>query len=250
VGKQSETHGTRNVGEAKRLHDCTTARLKLSILNYINIHSHTYIDEPGTVQLLNVFPHEKEKLLLPCYFSVGLHPWHIKDETRDHEIEIVRSASSLPSVMAIGETGLDKTISVPLPVQQEVFEEHLHIAEDFHKAVVIHCVRSYSEILHHRKKSDQSIPWIFHWFNSNEQTAGELIRKNCYLSFGHMLFIEQSKAFQVFKNIPLEYTFLETDDAGYSIQQVYEQAAMIRNMHPDELKSGILDNFARCFKNQ
>ncbi len=33
-----------------------------------------------------------------------------------------------------------------------------------------------------------------------------------------------------------------------TIQQVYEQAALIRNIHPDELKSQILDNFARCFK--
>ncbi len=218
-------------------------------MDYVDIHSHTYVNDPGTVQLLNVFPHEKEKLLLPCYFSVGLHPWHIMEETREHEIEMVRSASSVPSVMAIGETGLDKTISVPFVVQQEVFEAHLRMAESVRKGVVIHCVRSFSEILHYRKISDQSIPWIFHWFNSNEQTARELIRKNCFLSFGHMLFNEKSKACQVFKIIPLEFVFLETDDAGYSIRQVYEQAAMIRNIHPDELKSGILDNFARCFKN-
>jgi TatD DNase family protein len=218
-------------------------------MNYVNIHSHTYINEPGTVQLLNVFPREQEKLQHPCYFSVGLHPWHIKEDTWSEEIETVRAASSLPSVLAIGETGLDKAVSVPLPVQQAVFEEHLHLAETVRKAVVIHCVRSYSEILHYRKKSDQSIPWIFHWFNSNEQTARELIRKNCFLSFGHMLFNEQSKVGHVYKNTPVEYTFLETDDAGYTIQQVYEQAAMIRNMHPDELKSRILGNFARCFKN-
>jgi len=48
--------------------------------------------------------------------------------------------------------------------------------------------------------------------------------------------------------LPLEYIFLETDDAGYSIQQVYEQAALIRNIHRDTLKSLIPDNFARCFK--
>jgi TatD DNase family protein len=217
-------------------------------LQYINIHTHTYITEPGTIQLLNVFPGEKEKLRLPCYYSVGLHPWYVKEDTWKHEVKIVRSASSLPSVLAIGETGLDKTVNVPMQAQQAAFEEQLHLAETLRKAVVIHCVRSYSEILAIRKKSDQSIPWIFHWFNANEQTARELIRKNCFLSFGHMLFNEQSKAYLVFKNMPAEYIFLETDDAGYSIQQVYEQAALIRNIHPDALKSRILDNFARCFK--
>ena len=217
-------------------------------MNYINIHSHTYLNDPGTVQLLNVFPDEKEKLQFPCYFSVGLHPWYVREDMWNHEVEIVRSFSSLPSVLAIGETGLDKAVSIPMSAQQTVFEEHLRIAEITRKPVVIHCVRSYSEMLAYRKKSDHSIPWIFHWFNSNEQTARELIRKNCYLSFGHMLFKEQSKAYHVFKNIPAENIFLETDDAGYSIQQVYEQATLIRNVPSDVLKSQILDNFACCFK--
>jgi TatD DNase family protein len=217
-------------------------------LNYINIHSHTFSDDPGTVQLLNVFPEEQEKLQFPCYFSVGLHPWHVKEDTWKQEVEIVRSASLLSSVLAIGETGLDKVAGAPMQAQQAAFEEQLHIAEDSRKAVVIHCVRSYSELLAIRKKSNPLIPWIFHWFNSTEQTARELVRKNCFLSFGHMLFNERSKAYQVFKNMPSENIFLETDDAGYSIQQVYEQAAMIRNIHPDALKSLILDNFAHCFK--
>jgi TatD DNase family protein len=217
-------------------------------LNYINIHSHTYLNDPGTVQLLNVFPGEQNKFQFPCYFSVGLHPWYVREDAGKHDLDIIRSFSSLPSVLAIGETGLDKAVNVPMPAQQAAFGEQLRIAETTRKPVVIHCVRSYSEMLAYRKKSDLSIPWIFHWFNSNDQTARELIRKNCYLSFGHMLFHEQSKAYQVFKNTPAENIFLETDDAGYSIQQVYQQASLIRKIPIDALKSRILDNFARCFK--
>jgi len=217
-------------------------------LNYINIHTHSFSNDPETVQLLNVFPEEQDKLKLPCYYSVGLHPWYVKEDTWKGALEIVRLVSSVDRVLAIGETGLDKAVNVPMQTQQEVFEEQLHIAETTRKALVIHCVRSYSEMLAYRKKSDQSIPWIFHWFNSNEQTARELIRKNCFLSFGHMLFKEQSKAYQVIRNIPADTIFLETDDAGFSIRQIYQQAALIRNIHPDALKSQILDNFARCFK--
>ncbi len=151
-------------------------------------------------------------------------------------------------MLAIGEAGLDKAVTIPFHTQQSAFEEQLRIAQTTGKAVMIHCVRSYSELLAYRKKSDQSISWIFHWFNSNEQTARELIRKNCFLSFGHMLFNEQSKAYSVFKNMPAENAFLETDDAGFTIHEVYEQAAWIRNISTDELKLQILDNFARCFK--
>jgi TatD DNase family protein len=62
------------------------------------------------------------------------------------------------------------------------------------------------------------------------------------------LFRENSKAYEVFKSIPAENIFLETDDAGYSIQEIYEQASLVRKIPVDALKLQILDNFARCFK--
>jgi TatD DNase family protein len=99
-----------------------------------------------------------------------------------------------------------------------------------------------------RKKSDQSIPWIFHWFNSDESIAYELIRKNCFLSFGHMLFKEKSKAFRAFRKVPEDQLFLETDDAGYSIQEIYSMAASLRNCDLNGLRNQIIHNFDRCFR--
>jgi TatD DNase family protein len=216
-------------------------------LNYIDIHTHSYYQNPDTTLVLNVFPEEKEKLQLHAYFSVGLHPWHIRESTLERQINLVGIAAGSQNVLALGETGLDKVIRIPYTLQCAAFEQQLAIAEAVHKPVVIHCVRSYSELLAYRKKSDQSIPWIFHWFNSGEQTAAELIRKNCLLSFGHMLFNEQSKAYGTFIHLPLEKVFLETDDAGYTIGEVYEKAALIRNIPLEELKRKIMDNFVRCF---
>lgn len=98
-----------------------------------------------------------------------------------------------------------------------------------------------------RKKTGYRIPWIFHWFNADIAIARELIKKNCYLSFGHMLFNDRSKAFAVFPEIPAENIFFETDDSGYTIQQVYQQAASIRKLGIGDLQKQIMDNFARCF---
>jgi TatD DNase family protein len=217
-------------------------------LQYIDIHTHTYYQQPDTTLVLNVFPEEQEKLRLPSFFSVGLHPWHVEQDTWEEQTDLVGILSSRPGVLAIGETGLDRVVSVPYNIQRLAFEAQLSIAEKSHKAMIIHCVRSYSEMLAYRKKSDQSVPWIFHWFNSDEQTAAELIRKNCYLSFGHMLFNEQSKSFRVFKNLPLQHIFLETDDAGYSIAEIYTRAAQLKNDTPEEIKTQIIHNFDRCFK--
>ncbi len=218
-------------------------------MNFIDIHTHSYYQDPQVTLLLNTFPEETDKTSLPVLLSMGLHPWHINENRWEEMTEMIRqSASTNTHIAAIGETGLDKTIACPLPVQEKVFLAHLSVAENFRKPVVIHCVRSYSEMLALRKKSDRHIPWIFHWFNADEQTARELTRKNCYLSFGHMLFNDKSKAWRVFKTIPPEAVFFETDDAGYSIRQVYDQAAKLRNMQVIDLKKKVIDNFARCFQ--
>jgi TatD DNase family protein len=214
---------------------------------YIDIHTHTFYEAGDTDILLNVFAHDKEALLLPANKSVGLHPWHIEENNWKQQFTLVENAVNEDGVIAVGEAGLDRAIKTDYNLQNEIFRSHIMIAEQKRKPLIIHCVRSYSEMLSYRKKSDLSVPWIFHWYNADMQIASELVRKNCYLSFGHMLFNEQSRAFRSFKEIPAEFIFFETDDAGYSIQQVYEKAALLRNMSIDKLKMRIMDNFTACF---
>jgi TatD DNase family protein len=184
---------------------------------------------------------------MPAFKSVGLHPWHIQNDTFSKLLELLDDHVQEDTVIAIGETGLDKSITTDYELQNLVFKAQLKLAEALQKPLIIHCVRSYSELLAYRKKSDQNIPWIFHWFNADIQIAAELMRKNCYLSFGHMLFNQQSRAFRSFPEIPADRLFFETDDAGYNIRQVYEQAAKLRNVSEEELRTSIMHNFEVCF---
>lgn len=213
----------------------------------IDIHAHNYYTCTRGILVLNVFPGEVEKFLHLCYFSVGLHPWHIRQDTVESSLLWVEQNVTDEWVIAVGETGLDKAIQVSWPLQKAVFEKQLALAEKFGKPLIIHCVRSYSEMLAYRSKSDQKLPWIFHWFNASPEMANELIRKNCYLSFGHTLFNEKSKAFHVFKTLPAGRIFLETDDAGFTIQQIYERAAQVRGLTVQALARQIKENFTTCF---
>jgi TatD DNase family protein len=217
-------------------------------MNYIDIHTHTYYHSPETSIILNLFPDDLEKLELPVYFSVGLHPWFVKEETWKEKLEKIRIIAIHDKTVAIGEAGLDKITDSSYELQKEAFQEQVAIAEDLRKPLIIHCVRSYNELLGIRKKSDQSIPWIFHWYSGDEHTARELIRKNCFLSFGHMLYKEESKACKVFQNLPLNQVFFETDDAGYTIEEIYIKASSIRKISESDLKALIMDNFSRCFQ--
>ena len=47
--------------------------------------------------------------------------------------------------------------------------------------------------------------------------------------------------------LPLEGIFLETDNADYSIEQVYTQAARLRDLSMTTLEKQMETNFTTCF---
>jgi TatD DNase family protein len=197
--------------------------------------------------LLNVFPGEDEKFRNPCFFSTGLHPWNVNPGSMEKHIEWVERQADNPQVLAIGEIGFDKTIDVSWKDQEYAFERQLALAVKLNKPVILHCVRAYNELLNYRSRANQKTPWIFHWFNASLEMARELIRKNCYLSFGHLLFNETSKAFRVFPEIPAGWLFLETDDASFSIQEISDRAAFLKGLPLSSLMQHIHSNFNTCF---
>lgn len=67
------------------------------------------------------------------------------------------------------------------------------------------------------------MPWIWHGFRGNRQTAEMLVGKGFYLSFG-----ERWNADAV-RSIPPERLLIETDDSQLSINQIAERIAAVRN---------------------
>jgi Tat protein secretion system quality control protein TatD with DNase activity len=61
------------------------------------------------------------KISLPVYRSVELHPWHITGETWENDLSVVSEAVKSDGVIAVGETGLDKSIKTEFALQEEVF---------------------------------------------------------------------------------------------------------------------------------
>lgn len=215
---------------------------------FIDIHVHKSYKEPETVILRNLFPENTNEIDGNGYYSVGLHPWYVKEPDIIEKIDEIARASQNENIIAIGEIGIDAKVDVSFDLQMKAFQMQLAIAEKVRKPVIIHCVRAYNELLSLRKRADNEIPWIIHWFNSGIEMANDLISKNCYLSYGISLFKEESKSFRAFKYLPLERIFFETDDVGISIIQVYEKAASILNVSVQTLQEKIKTNFESCFK--
>ena len=151
-------------------------------------------------------------------------------------------------MVAIGECGLDKFSTVPMELQQFVFEKHVEIAEKVGKPLIIHCVKSFNELIQVKNNTGSFVEWIIHGFNSNLQIADMLIRHEMYFSFGKALLNPNSNAAKVLPQLEDEHYLLETDDSEVGIKAVYDAARNITGMDEDILKLSMATNFINIFK--
>jgi TatD DNase family protein len=222
-------------------------RMLASPESYINIHSHSKPRLPNEFVIRNAYLRLKEEQLnnLRYHTSVGLHPWFSDQMSIETCSDLLLEASISSKVLAIGEIGIDRAIEIPVQTQIAYFDAQLNIARVLQKPVIIHAVRSYSDLIPFLKKS--KVPFIFHQFSGNRQQAAELMKYNAYLSFGKNLF--DPKVEELFAGIPLDQLFLETDTAHHiHIADVYRKAAELKKMPLDELKSTLFHNFAQIIK--
>lgn len=181
---------------------------------------------------------EPKEIVTEKKFSVGIHPKDI-DENWEENFEKIKEISLLPNCVAIGECGLDGLISVNENLQKEVFENHILWANQIKKPVIIHCVKRFSEIIPFQKTA--KIPLVIHGFNKKKTIADEMLRHGFYLSFGKSVLHSLSLQ-SILKEFPLEKMFLETDDANFNIEELYQKTAEIKGISIENLHNKILKN--------
>lgn len=207
---------------------------------FFDVHSHHIASNTLTNVLLGV----EELPETGGAYSVGFHPAY----SSKFDISLLQHAASAENVWAIGECGLDSLVkTADFTRQKQLFSAHLAVAEELGKPVIIHCVKQYQELITLKKKQQPSIPLIVHGFAKNQKIADELLDNGFYLSFGANLLIENHPISSVFKTVPLDRLFLETDNSGLSISVIYEKAAALRTLLVADLHQAIRENKRKVF---
>lgn len=210
---------------------------------FVNIHTHNP-DSGNNISVKNTyFFTELETQNENLFLSIGLHPWDIEKYEFNVFFDSLKRALNQKKLRFVGEIGIDRAISTDISLQKTIFEKQLLLAEKNSVPVIIHCVRAYSDILQILRKHKPTVALIFHDFRANETIYEQLNRYNSYFSFGKVLFSRTGKVLSYFSNIPLSRKFFETDDADISIEKIYKQAAGLRKMDLEALKSQIFNNF-------
>ena len=193
-------------------------------MKFIDIHTHTY---PSNLQedILSVYNisinnGEIDKYDQNLIYSVGIHPWFITDKESSMEhLNQLKEVIQQYQIKMIGEAGLDKITSAPLDWQQYLFEQQILLAEETHKPLIIHCVKTSNEVIALHKKYRPSSPWIIHGFRGKGELAKQFIKEGIFLSFGEHF---QSSALQAAWP---DYLFIETDESKLDIQLIYKNIA-------------------------
>ncbi|WP_149207205.1 TatD family hydrolase [Flavobacterium johnsoniae] len=216
-------------------------------MEFFNFHTHQFTNQSNILELVNQYPQEFDESI--PFYSIGIHPWYIKEDQIDLELKIIEDKLLAENCLAVGECGLDKRIEIPLEQQIIVFEKQLALAEKYKKPVVIHCVAAFQEITAIKKKLKISVPMIIHGFSKNKQLAEQLIKDGFYLSFGKYL-LKNPDLKTVFESVPNDRFFLETDTIEEDIQQVYNIASEYKNITIKELQDIILSNCKIVFESK
>ncbi len=178
-------------------------------------------------------------------FTIGLHPMSYNFMTFENVSRIIHQYHD--DILGIGECGLDTRIAVPRQHQLELFTAHAELAMEMHLPLIIHCVRSYDDIVHLHQRLKPSNPWIIHGFNRSESIAIKLLDQGILLSIGKELLDPGHPIFNFFKKIAEYPFFLETDGKDIAIQTLYQQASNMLDMSIEAISTIIASHVQQVY---
>lgn len=145
--------------------------------------------------------------------TVGVHP-HDAKHLDDALSDAIRDAGRDPSVVAIGETGLDFHYDhSPHPAQEDAFRRQISIAKELKKPLVIHTRSAPKDTLRIlREEQARDVGGIIHCFSEDAPFAAEALDLGFVSSFSGIVTFKKAVAVQeaVVKQ-PADALLVETD---------------------------------------
>lgn len=145
------------------------------------------------------------------YCAVGIHPHDAKEFTDEYYARLKR-LSSLPKVVAIGETGLDYHYDhSPRDVQREVFERHLALAAEKDLPAVIHSREAEEDTLAILREAGIT-KGVLHCFSGSIRMLEAAMSMGLYISVaGQVTFQKAGTLREAARLVPDDYLLIETD---------------------------------------
>jgi len=197
------------------------------------------------------------------YAAVGVHP-HDAKTMDDMMLQLLKSLTRKPKVMAIGEIGLDFHYDhSPRDVQIKWFREQIRLAKEVNLPIIIHDREANNEVMNILKEEEAfDTGVLMHCYSGSAELARQYVNKGAYISIaGPITFKNARKAVEVVKTVPLDRLMIETDspyltphpyrgkrnESGY-VKYVAEKIAEIKEITFEEVAKKTTENAKEYFR--
>jgi TatD DNase family protein len=147
------------------------------------------------------------------YAAVAIHPNEVMAAEIAGDLETIGRLAWLPKVVAVGETGLDYYWdSTPREVQQSWFRQHIKIAKDTGKALMIHDRDAHDDVLRILAEEGPPSRVVFHCFSGDAEMAKKCAEAGYVMSFaGNVTFKNAVSLREAAAGAPPDLMLVETD---------------------------------------
>ncbi|HVL90694.1 MAG TPA: TatD family hydrolase [Actinomycetota bacterium] len=193
--------------------------------------------------------------------TVGSHPHDAKDWSVEFA-DLVRELAAQPRVVGISEAGLDYYYdNSPRDRQQQVFREHIRLAHEAGKTLVIHTRDAWDDTF--AILTDEGVPerLVFHCWTGGPAEAERAVEIGAVLSISGIVTFNNAQPIRDAVAItPVERLIVETDSPFLTpvphrgtknepayVTHVAEAIAQIKGMTMEEFEAATVANTRRVF---
>ena len=146
------------------------------------------------------------------YAVIGIHPNNAIEAT-EHVLERIADLAAHPMVVGIGETGLDWfREGAPRIRQQDSFRDHIRLAKDLDKALVIHDRDAHDDVVAILEDEGAPERTVFHCFSGDARLVATCAANGWFMSFaGNVTFRNAPGLREAAAAAPVELLVAETD---------------------------------------
>lgn len=144
------------------------------------------------------------------YKTAGIHPGTVQHSDLA-DWSWLHTACADPTVVAVGEIGLDKTVALDIQTQVQAFEPQIRVAIEFDLPIVVHTRYAEAEVLDVIARNPNA-RGVLHSFNGSLKGAQTAIALGWYVSFSGMLTFKKSGYLRdIARQLPGDRILVETD---------------------------------------
>lgn len=146
------------------------------------------------------------------YAAAGIHPCHVH-EVREADFRGIEKLLNHPSVVGVGETGIDLFHDPSTyPLQEASFRKHMEWGRSTGLPVIVHDRDAHAEVMAMLDEfPGGETTAILHCFTGDIDMAGKAVSMGCFLGFGGIATFKNSTVREVVSRLPQDRILVETD---------------------------------------